>query len=246
MIHKRGPVPEEEIKKIKASLPPETKVYKFVDPNPWKDEQGNLIKDEVIFKLIDPPLYSKIQKITEAEMAQDKMPDTMEIMLTVCTHCVLWPQMSIEEWYAVSVGYISTIAKNIQEKSGFIEVDIQGRVLEPAVNLSLVKEPDSWDEPSAEVIERLKETCPFALYKVTIDDSWVFIIRPMDKVGLDLITEFQSGEESALDQLADRITIWPEKVVWDNLPVFVPLTLINKANDLSGFVSSEEIEVEEL
>lgn len=222
----KGNITEQEIAQIKAAYPNEA-LFKWTSPNK---------KDDLVLRAISHDLMQKIlNMIKDAELQGRGLPiqDVNEKIFDVC---VLWPKLTLDEKLALPVGIIPTIVKVVQEKSGFIDVDIFQRILSPDTITTIIRDFDYWGDLDEDESETLKEKCkPFALFRVRIG-RWVFIIRPMTRVDIQVAT--QSNDDQLA--LAKSVTMWPEDVKWETIPAGIIEILGRKANEISGWEPDAE------
>lgn len=227
MINK-GNITPEQIAELKQAFPGEA-LFKW--PSPDK-------KDDVIFRAITYDLLQKILSIVrEAELQGRGLP-VQEVNEKIFDACVVWPKFTVDEKLALPVGIIPSIVKVIQEKSGFIDVDIMQRILAPDTITTIIRDFDYWGDIDEEEADKLRESCkPFALFRVRIG-RWVFAIRPMTRI------DIQVASQSTDDQLAlaKAVTMWPKDVKWDTVPAGIIDILGRKANEVSGWEPDSQVE----
>lgn len=231
MINK-GLITEKQIQDLKEAYPKDA-LFKWTTPNK---------KDDVILRAISSELMANIVDIIrESELAGKSLP-VQEVNDTIFDNCVLWPSFSVEDKESLPIGIIPSIVKTIQEKSGFIDIDIFQRVLAPDTFTTLIRDFDFWPDITEEQSKVLKEESkPFSLYRVRIS-KWVFVIRPMTRVDIQVATQ-ATDEQSTL---ARSITMWPKDVEWEKIPAGIIEILARKGNDISGWSGDTDCTVEEL
>ena len=228
----KGKITDEQIQALKKAHPDDG-LFKY----PFANK-----KDEFVFKAISHSLYKRVATMAmEAEMQGRPLPieDANEMIFD---SCVVWPELTLEEKLKLPVGAIASCVKIIQEKSGFIDIDIYQRVLGPDTFTTTLKDHEYWGDIDEVQIEALKkEVSPFSIHRVRIG-RWVFVIRPMTRV------DIQVASQSNDDQLtiARAVTMWPKEVRWDTIPAGIIDKLNRKANDISGWEIADSAEVEEL
>lgn len=227
----KGKITEAEIAELKK-LFPKGGLFKWPAPDN---------KNEIVFRAVDQALMDKIVNlIREAELAGRGLP-IQDINEKIFDACVLWPALSLDEKLTLPVGVIPSVVKSIQEKSGFVDIDVFGRVLSPDTFTTILRDFDYWGDISDEDAKKLKEeSAPFLLSRVRIG-RFVFVIRPMTRIDIQVAS--QSNDDQLT--LAKSVTMWPKDVEWGSIPAGIVDILGKKANDISGW-SEADIEVEEL
>lgn len=220
----KGQASEQTIEEIKA-LNPGIPILSYNWPR--RD-------DQVIFKTISRDTYKYIMERTSAAKqnnGKNYLP-LDEIHEAVFDQCVLWPKLTIEERYNLPVGVIPSVSKVIQERSGFLDVDIADRILAPEIYTTLIQPFPFWDKPSEEEIDELKKSTKFPLFQVQVE-SCFFVLRPMTRTDIKISTQ-------AIDDrlaLTRQVTLWPEQIDWDIIPAGWIEALGRAAADLSGWDS---------
>lgn len=229
MINK-GHITEKEVEELKLAYPGEA-LFKWPTPNK---------KDEVVMRAINTDLMQKIiAMIREAELQGRGLP-IQDVNEKIFDTCVLWPSFTLEEKLTLPVGIIPSLVKVIQEKSGFLDIDIFQRTLAPDTFTTTLRDFDYWGDIEEKELEDLKEkSSPFSLTRVRIG-HWVFVIRPMTRIDIQVAS--QSNDDQLT--LARSVTMWPTKVEWEKIPAGIIEILGRKANEISGW--DIEAQVEEL
>lgn len=225
----KGLLTDEQKKELKASNPGTTLFITNYDK-----------KNDVVFQHITYPLLQKVTDLIKDSELQGKGLPIKEVNDLVFDTCVVWPKLTHEEKDNLVAGAIPQIVKSIQEKSGFIDIDIFQRVLAPDVFTKCIQDYDNWGDLPDEQVEKLKEdNQPFSLFRTRIG-KFIFVIRPMTRI------DIQISSQSDDDQLAlaKCVTVWPPKVDWDKIPGGIIEVLVRECNACSGW--SESAEVEEL
>jgi hypothetical protein len=227
----KGKISEKEIATLKEVYP-KGGLFKW----PSKDKNH-----EIVFRAIDSSLMEKIlNMIRDAELTGRGLP-IQDVNEKIFDACVLWPEFSLDEKMALPVGVIPSVVKSIQEKSGFIDIDIFQRVLAPDTFTTTVRDFDFWGDLEDEDAKKLKEDCkPFALYRTRIG-RFVFVIRPMTRIDLQVASQANDDQLT----LAKSVTMWPKDVPWEHIPAGIIDILGRKANEISGWTETES-EVEDL
>lgn len=231
MINK-GLITDKQKEDLKEAYPKDA-LFKWTTPDK---------KDDLVLRAISSELMAGIVDIIrESEMAGRNLP-IQEVNDTIFDNCVVWPVFSAEERENLPIGIIPSVVKTIQEKSGFIDIDIFQRVLAPDTFTTILKDFDYWPDITEDESKALKEASkPFSLYRVRIS-KWVFVIRPMTRVDIQVATQ-ATDEQSTI---AKSITMWPKDVEWENIPAGIVEILARKGNDISGWSADTDSDVEEL
>jgi hypothetical protein len=223
----KGNITKEEQDQIKGLFKKDL-LFKWTSPNK---------KDDVIFKIITLDLMKKVGDIVSSADKEDKGLPIQEINEKIFDTCVVWPTFTLEEKLALPVGTIPSIVKVIQEKSGFVDVDVFQRVLGPDQYSVMIGDYQYWADPVDEEIAALKDKTKFQLYKVRIG-RFLFIIRPMTRTDLQVAS---TGTDESLT-LVKSVSVWPEKIDWELLPAGYIEKLAEVANSISGWDSSATVE----
>lgn len=228
----KGTPSEKEIAAIKASLPG-VALYKWNVP---------LTKDQVIiFRAIDRPLKDKIQNLIRDAETNGKLPPIEDVQERIFDACVVWPSFTIEEKFGMPVGIVPSLIKSVQEKSGYLDIDIFQRVLAPDSTTSVVKDYEYWGEISTDELDELKASTPFSLYRVRVG-RWSFVVRPMTRIDVQIAQQAIDSELA----VAKAVVMWPKDTPWDIIPSGIIEILGDKINEVSGWRSQNDTEVEEL
>lgn len=227
MINK-GKITEAEIQELKTAYP-EDALFKWTSPNK---------KDELVIRAINQELMKKIVGMVRDAELQGKGLPIEDVNEKIFDACVLWPTFNLNEKLSLAVGVIPSVVKTIQEKSGFIEIDVFQRVLGPDTFTTTIKDFDVWNDITTEEVDELKkEVGSFSLFRVRIG-KWVFVIRPMTRIDIQVAT--QSNDDQLT--LARSVTMWPKEVKWETLPAGIIEILGRKANEISGWEPDAEVE----
>jgi hypothetical protein len=230
MIYK-GKVPAEEKVRLKELYPDTVlKVY------PSKDG-----KHEVVIRAIDPELDSRILRFRmESDLTGPLLERKVDEM--VFEECVVWPQLTLEDKAALTVGTIPNLSMVIGEISGYIEIDIHDNIIGPSIQVWPLSESNAWGEYTDEDVAKVKSLTDMPVYRMRADE-YVFIIRPLTRVDTDVA---QSMSDSAL-AIAKAITLWPEIVKWDKIPAGYVDHVANAGARVSGWESNPaDVELVEL
>lgn len=221
----KGRISEQEVASLKAQYP-DVALGKTVST----DNKGEL--HDIVFRPISDALYTRIRMLTEEGKANG------EIFLPTVTdglifdECLLWPEISADERKRLEVSVIPVFSKKVQEFSGFFEVDAQGNWIGNALSILPLKDHNYWGDYSLETLKELKETTPFALFRVRIG-KWVFIQRPLTSEDV-AIAQTQPDD---LEIIAKASIMWPTLTedIWRSIPVGVKSTVANTATKISMY-----------
>jgi hypothetical protein len=223
----KGKITDAQIAEIKMAYP-DTALFKWTSPNK---------KDEAVLRPITADLLKKLTSIIREAELQGKPLPIQDVNEKVFDSCVLWPAFSIEEKLSLPVGTIPSIVKVIQEKSGFLDIDVFQRVLAPDMLTTILKDHEYWGDISDEEVAELKTRTPFQLNKVRIG-RWVFVVRPMTRTDIQVATQANDDQLA----LAKAVVMWPREVKWEHLPAGIIELLGRKANELSGWDDDSTVE----
>jgi len=227
MILGKDKVTPKIVAEAKAILGPEIAIYHY------KDKTGRY---EAIFKEINHDLMKRIRTRIKEETLKNNLLPMEEINDMVFDECIIWPPVSTEDKNNLPVGKIVDIVKSIQEKSGFLDVDLAERPLRPDIYTEIIQDFDYWPSITKEEIVELKEKIPFQLFKVEIG-GFEFVIRPLTKADIFLVNSSQDEQSTA----CKAVTVWPTKVPWETLSGGVILLLSQEITRVSGFSSDSEV-----
>lgn len=224
----KGKVTEDQIKQLKLAYP-DVALFKWTSPNG---------KDEIVFRPITQKLFKVISEmIHQAERANLEIP-THELNEKVFDSCVVWPPLSVEEKLKAPVGLVPSVVKSIQEKSGYVDIDITNRVIAPDFSTKVINDFQYWEAPTEEEIQKLKDHLPILLVQTRID-RWIFILRALTRIDIQVIQNTPDDEQLAT---AKAVTVWPAVIDWGNIPAGVVDMIARKAFEISGAPSNVEVE----
>jgi hypothetical protein len=202
-----------------------------------KDKSGETLIDDVVFKIITEDDYTFLMGLLLDEKKRGN-PNPVEVMnAAIFDRCVLWPKMSIEEKHSLPIGVMPSIAKIVQEKSGFLNVDILDRILAPDRRISVIQEPAFWGDISGEELDKLKDELICKLVKVRIENA-IFVIRPTFRA--DLAVAAQSVDDKL--GLAKQLVVWPGEPDWANIPAGWVEILGEVGTSISGWDDNPIVE----
>jgi hypothetical protein len=228
----RGHITEEEINKLKLAYP-NTALYK------WPTPPDN--KHDIIFRTLKKTDIDLINGKVQESLKLSKPLPVDEINQIVFERCVVWPEFDIKERMSLPLGWIPSASKAIQEKSGYVDVDINNRVLGPDLRSRLIQDFDYWEDLSVEDLKNLKERYSVPLYKIIIDSKWIFVLRPMTRLDLQVASSANDEEIS----LVQQIVVWPLNIDWSNIPTGIVDLIGKKGNEISGW-AVDSVDVEEI
>lgn len=223
----KGKISDKERDELKL-LYPAGGIYKFVFPNQ---------KDEIVFTAISQVTANKIAVLKEDAIVNKRPLPVDDINRKIFDECVLWPQLTLVEKETLPIGIIPSVSKIIQEKSGFLNYDIHGRVLAPDYSTSMIRPLPSWGDISEDELKTLQDSTKFSLFRAKIEHM-VFIIRPMTRT--DIRVSLQSNDDQIA--LVKSVTLWPENVPWDELPAGWVEALGRVATEISGWEPNVNVE----
>jgi hypothetical protein len=225
----KGKISDEELAQIKATMPPNLALYKYPHKN-----------GDVLFTPITKALLDKVTDLL-SKIAEGQANYTFQDMEErIVDECVLWPKLTLDDKLKLPVGAIPSIAKAIQEKSLFLEVDIFRRTIGPDITSVLIKDFNYWSNITPEEVAEIKAAAGNAmLYRVKIG-QWLFYTRPVTRVDTKF---FLTAEDQDL-AMCRCVTVWPKTVEWGDLPAGVIVTLANQITRLSGCYDAD-VDIEE-
>jgi len=203
----------------------------------YSDKRKN--SQKFVFKAISHELMRKIRKLVKDEAIKGNLLPLELVDNFVFDECVVWPVVNEEDKLDYQVGFIPQIVKSIQEKSGFLDIDVMERPLRPSELVEVITDFEFWPDITLEEVEELKNKVPFPLFKITID-RWVFIVRPLTKGDVKVLQETVDEEMGGVT----ACTVWPEKVPWTEIAAGCVKILWQQILSCSSF--SEECEILEL
>lgn len=222
----KGPVPPEVAAEIKRDFAG-VKTYKGRLPG---------TQEEFVARTMNWDDYNRVQKFAKENRTAENLVQLVNEK--IFDACILWPRLSLDEKITIPIGVIPTVVKTIQEVSGFLDVDIIGRLLRPARHIEILSDVEYWDPPEAAEVEKLKAESSFRLSRVVIDHKLTFVIRPMTKADV-YVAQQAEGDELAV---VKSLTVWPKEVNWDALPGGYIELLGDAANKISGWDAAVIVE----
>lgn len=151
------------------------------------------------------------------------------------------PDIQTGGWATFPAGVISTLAKHISAKSGFIGPELAGWQ-------SLFTEPIHVEKeavkPTDDEVAELKARVAKKMTLVGIDTDY-FVVRPITRqewrhVMRQVASDTTQAEQDAL--IAEKVTVWPKKIDWDELPAGYATTLAQSAMEISGYTGATSVE----
>jgi hypothetical protein len=222
----KGKITPEEVASLKEMYSP-TGLFKWISGDK---------RDEVVYKVMDHSLMKFVRGMMAASEAQGAAYPVDDINEKIFDTCVLWPRFTIEEKMNFPVGAMTSLVKCIQEKSGFIDIDVMGRAYGPDIYTTVLKDFDYWADIDSEAYEKLAKATPFRLTKIKIG-KWIFLVRPLTRA------DIQNAAAAIDDTMAivKSVVMWPEKIDWDVMPVGIIENLGRTANKLSGWDDDSQV-----
>lgn len=202
----------------------------------WSDHDGN----DYVLRPISPKLYADLIQALSLKDFKSEYERKDYVNTTIFQKCTLWPEFTPEEYQTIPVGIFPSIAKVAMERSGFINVTVNGDIIGPDVHSVKIQDYTTWPDITEEEIAQLKSENTAALYRVRID-KFVFVIKPV------LRSDIQQAAMAADDQLTlvQKITVWPKELDWELVPTGFLDILGEQANRISGW-NLDKVEVEPL
>lgn len=200
-------------------------------------------KNEIVFRLIYADVYERILEI-KSSSDMDDISIRRQVDELVFDECVIWPVLDEVEKASLVVGTVPNMSKVIQERSGFVEIDVLGNILGPTTWVTPMQDVQAWGEFTPEVVEQIKADTQFPVYRIRIDE-YVWISRPMTKVDV----EFAQSQADPTTSLCRATTFWPAEDVinWSRIPAGYIEELANGIARISGYATkSSDVEITEL
>lgn len=193
---------------------------------------------EILFRWIDSDLHRRCQEMIYNGRLNKKFVEH-DVAEMVFDRCVLWPEVKPEQKILWPAGFLQDVVKVIQEKSGFLETDIEGNILAPDFHTSVVAAADDWGDLDETEQKKLIDAVggKHDIRRIRFD-KWVFYIRPMLVMDQQQV---QTREDRDI-ALLDRVLLWPSEVQWDMLPAGVISRLSDMVQHFSGWEAEAEIE----
>lgn len=215
-------------------------IYGPDEPLMTYNEKRKANSQKFVFRQISHDMMKQVRKLVKDETLKGNLLPLEQVESFIFDECVVWPPISEEDKLNFQVGLVPQIVKNVQERSGFLDVDILDRPLRPSEYIEVITDFQYWGDISKEELEEIKEKTPFAIFKITVD-RWVFVVRPLTKG--DVLALQNSNDEELTG--CKSVTVWPANVGWDGkIPGGVVKVLWKGIMDISGF--QEEAVIEEL
>lgn len=222
-----GKITEADLKRLKSQ---------YLGPL-FKWAPASLKDVEFVFRPIDKKLQKIITDMLIEAEKRNKATPVEDVNERLFDSCVVWPELTLEEKQTLPVGTIPSLAKAIQEKSGYVDIDIYGRDLGPDLLTTIIRDYDFWGDVPETTLRELRDETKFKLYRVRID-RWVFIVRPMTRT--DMQVSSQSSDEYLA--LVKCVCMWPKEVPWDVVPAGVVDILVKEINKISGWELDSDCE----
>lgn len=225
----QGTIPQETLQQLKEQF--DFPLYK------WSTKDK---KHDFIFTTLTYNNYHAILKHAEENESQYASPLEMRLDLEAETVklCLIWPDPQYLDLDVLPVGIISSLSKVISEYSGFIGVDLTGNAYGSDVYSNLIKDYNYWPNITEEEIEKLKSIYTYPMYWVKTK-GFNFVFRPLLREDVTVL-RLQDNVE-----ILRKVTLWPDEVDWDSLPIGTIDHLAKQVNNLSGW-NVDNVTVEEL
>lgn len=226
----KGKIPTEVREQLKMAYPGQGLFL-------WTEDYTD---NDYVLRPISPTLYRDLVEGLSVKEFKSEFDKKDYLNTQIFQKCVVWPELTMEEFHTVPIGTFPSIAKIVMEKSGFINITVNGDVIGPDIHSIKLQDYQTWADISEEEIATLKAKHPFALFRIRID-KFIFVIRPVIRA------DIQQASIAVDDQmsLVQRITMWPEEVNWDLVPTGIIDILGEQANRVSGW-NLDKVKVEEL
>jgi len=227
----KGNITPEQVTALKAAYGDDLRLLKWPTPDR---------KHDFVFKPISIEIKALLNDMVTGYEKANKPMTTEDVEEFVFDRCVVWPELTIAEKKSMPIGWMPSIVKSIYEKSGYVNVTVDGRIIAPDIHVIKLSEYTMWDLPTKEVLANIKAAAKFPTYKVTLD-GWTFVCRPMTRTDINIAIQ-------AVDQdlaLVRQTTLWPDQVEWETLPAGIVKLLGEEINKISGWEVGD-VDVEEL
>ena len=153
--------------------------------------------------------------------------------------CCLFPTFTPPEKATLPAGVVPTIAKAIQERSGFEISEVFGQVVPAPAEIVPLSDTEVPASPTDEEVKSLKVKSHYKLLKVTAGDTLV-VVRGMGR--LEWNTIMAKPEEDGDVAICKRTTVWPKDVNWDDVEAGVPPAIARAVMRASGFELNADVE----
>jgi hypothetical protein len=142
-----------------------------------KQQFPRLFKKELLgitylFRPISRREYTDLIKFADDNREGLKLNDLDDKTFDLC---VVYPPISSQEKIVLPAGIVPSLAKAIQEKSGFEVSDLFGAVKNPT-EVEMIAEIEPMPDPDESVIMQSQATCSYKVVKVTCG-PFKFLIR---------------------------------------------------------------------
>lgn len=195
-----------------------------------------LLDQDYIFRPLSRKEYKSILLFLEENRETLRYNDLDEKCFEIC--CI-FPKFTPAEKSTLPAGVMPTIAKAIQEKSGFEISEVFGQVMPMPAEIVSLSDAAETVEPTAEEIDALKAKSNYKLLKVTAGDL-VTIVRGMGRLEWNAI--MAKPEEDGDSAMCKRTVIWPKDIDWDEVDAGIAPAIARAVMRASGFELTANVE----
>lgn len=207
--------------------------FKKVYPKVFKK---TLLDQDYIFRPLSRKEYKNILVFLEENRETLRYNDLDEKCFEMC--CI-FPKFTPAEKSTLPAGVMPTIAKAIQEKSGFEISEVFGQVMPIPAEVVSLSDPVEIAEPTSDEIAAIKSKSNYKLLKVTAGDL-VTIVRGMGRLEWNAI--MSKPEEDGDTAMCKRTVLWPKDVNWDEVDAGVAPAIARTVMRASGFELTANVE----
>jgi hypothetical protein len=187
-----------------------------------------------VFTYIDRSQYLGIQKWS----LDNPNINPSDIEDKIVEYGLVWPKLKPHEWSTKPAGIISTLSRDIQEKSGLDPLDMG----DPnSLFVDVIQDKPDYPQPSDEEVKEILGKVKHQLRKMTVEGR-TFIIRPILRVEYVGIQRMPDTTDLEVES-CKKCVVWPKDVDWSNVEAGVPTLVAKQVGLMSGFEASK---IEEL
>jgi hypothetical protein len=154
--------------------------------------------------------------------------------------CVLFPKLERPEMAILPAGVVPTLAKSIQEKSGFEISEVFGAVVAPSL-IESVSDYAKPKEPTSADISEAKAKTPYDVVKVSAG-PFTFLCRGLNRLEWNTLMKQGDTGEDTDSLICNRATLWPQGTKWEELPSGIVSSVSNAIMGRSGFDLNTTVE----
>jgi hypothetical protein len=207
----------------------------------FKASFGRVFRKELlghtyVFRPLSRKEYIEVLNFVEDNKETLKLNDIDEKCFDLC---LLYPTMSAPEKATLPAGVVPTIAKSIQQKSGFEISDVFGTVVPAPPEIETLSDIDPWPDPSEDVVATLHAKTPHRLVLVK-SGPYRFIVRGLGRFEWNTLVTQQDVDGDLT--ICKKATLWPEVVDWNGIPAGVVPSISQAIMRSSGFDLTTEVE----